>query len=138
MGDLKTAPRGLELELRARSRPERSSQSLGLFFEAFRGLTRNGQFRHGFARSEQVVHSGIQAQDASTGALRRVVTDATGARIAGAEMRLINAQTGVERSAIASSEGVFVFQLLPPGEYGLQVTSPGIQDGTDGRELQPA
>jgi len=68
----------------------------------------------------------LQAQDASTGALRGVVTDATGARIAGAEVRLINAQTGVERSVIASGEGLFVFQLLPPGEYALQVTSPGM------------
>jgi hypothetical protein len=69
---------------------------------------------------------GVRAQDASTGALRGVVTDRTGARIAGAEVRLIHAQTGVERSAIASSEGLFIFQLLPPGEYALQVTSSGM------------
>jgi hypothetical protein len=68
----------------------------------------------------------VQAQDASTGALRGVVTDATGARIAGAEVRLISAQTGVERSVIASKEGLFAFQLLLPGEYALQVTSPGM------------
>ena len=41
-------------------------------------------------------------------------------------MRLINPQTGVERSLVASHEGVFVFQLLPPGDYALQVTSPGM------------
>jgi len=67
-----------------------------------------------------------QAQDASTGALRGVVIDPTGARIAGAEVRLINPQTGAERSLAASHEGVFVFQLLPPGNYALQVTSPGM------------
>jgi len=73
-----------------------------------------------------VLSVAVRAQDASTGALRGVVTDATGARVAGAEVRLIHAQTGEERSLIASKEGLFVFQLLPPGEYGLQVTSPGM------------
>jgi len=68
----------------------------------------------------------LRAQDASTGALRGVVTDATGARIAGAEVRLIHSQTGVERTVTASGEGLFVFQLLPPGEYALQVASPGM------------
>jgi hypothetical protein len=68
----------------------------------------------------------LRAQDASTGALRGVVTDPTGARIAGAEVRLIHVQTGVERAVTASGEGLFVFQLLRPGEYALQVTSPGM------------
>jgi hypothetical protein len=68
----------------------------------------------------------LQAQDASTGALRGTVVDITGARIPDAEVRLISGQTGVERSVTASKEGLFIFQLLPPGEYLLQVTASGM------------
>ncbi|HYN16320.1 MAG TPA: TonB-dependent receptor [Terriglobales bacterium] len=66
----------------------------------------------------------LLAQDASTGALRGTVTDASGARIAGAEVRLISAQTGVERVTATAQEGSFVFAMLAPGEYGLQVSAP--------------
>jgi carboxypeptidase family protein len=52
------------------------------------------------------------------------VSDASGARVAGAEVRLINAQTGVERVTATTQEGSFVFEMLPPGEYGLQVSAP--------------
>jgi hypothetical protein len=68
----------------------------------------------------------LLAQDASTGAVRGTVLDITGARIAGAEVRLISTQTGVERSVNASREGLFIFQLLPPGEYVIAVTAPGM------------
>jgi hypothetical protein len=65
----------------------------------------------------------LQAQDASTGALRGIVTDASGALVAGAEVRLISAQTGVERTTTTTPEGRFAFEMLPPGEYGLQVSA---------------
>ncbi len=68
----------------------------------------------------------LYAQDASTGALRGTVTDTSGARVAGAEVRLISAQTGVERMTATTQEGTFVFEMLPPGEYGLQVSAPAM------------
>ncbi len=68
----------------------------------------------------------LHAQDASTGALRGTVTDASGARVAGAEVRLISAQTGIERTTATMQEGSFVFEMLPPGEYGLQVSAPAM------------
>ncbi len=68
----------------------------------------------------------LQAQDASTGALRGTVTDASGARVAGAEVRLISAQTGVERATATTQEGAFVFEMLPPGEYAVQVSAPAM------------
>ncbi|MFI5089024.1 MAG: TonB-dependent receptor domain-containing protein [Terriglobales bacterium] len=68
----------------------------------------------------------LLAQDASTGALRGTVTDASGARVAGAEVRVISAQTGVERIAATTQEGSFVFEMLPPGEYGVQVSAPAM------------
>src|SRR5271169_1564784 len=70
--------------------------------------------------------SALYAQDASTGALRGTVTDASGARVAGAEVRLISAQTGVERTTATSQEGSFVFEMLLPGEYGVQVSAPAM------------
>jgi len=66
------------------------------------------------------------AQDASTGAVRGTVTDASGARVAGAEVRLINAQSGVEQTTATTPEGFFSFEMLPPGEYGLQVSAPAM------------
>jgi carboxypeptidase family protein len=68
----------------------------------------------------------VPAQDASTGALRGTVSDASGARVAGAEVRLVSAQTGVERTAVTTQEGSFVFDMLPPGVYGVQVSAPAM------------
>jgi len=66
------------------------------------------------------------AQDASTGALRGTVSDASGARVPGAEVRLISAQTGVERTTATTPEGSFVFEMLAPGEYALQISAPAM------------
>jgi hypothetical protein len=68
----------------------------------------------------------LLAQDASTGALRGTVSDASGARIGGAEVRLISAQTGVERTTTTNQVGSFVFEMLPPGEYGIQASAPAM------------
>ena len=68
----------------------------------------------------------LQAQDASTGAVRGIVTDPSGAVVAGAEVRLINQQTGVERNAATTREGFFAFEMLPPGEYGLEISAPAM------------
>jgi hypothetical protein len=68
----------------------------------------------------------LHAQDASTGALRGTVTDASGALVAGAEVRLISAQTGVERTTTTAPDGRFAFEMLLPGEYGLQVSAPAM------------
>jgi hypothetical protein len=68
----------------------------------------------------------LHAQDASTSALRGTVTDPSGALVAGAEVQLISAQTGVERTTTTTQEGRFAFEMLPPGEYGLQVSAPAM------------
>ncbi len=61
-------------------------------------------------------------QDASTGALRGIVTDATGSRIAGANIALVDEATGFRYSMVSDSEGRFAFDLLPPGEYSARAT----------------
>ncbi|MGH9499462.1 MAG: TonB-dependent receptor [Terriglobales bacterium] len=66
------------------------------------------------------------AQDASTGALRGTVLDVTGGRIAGAAVVLVNDATGFRYSTTSNSNGQFVFQLLPPGDYTGRATATGM------------
>ncbi|HZR31794.1 MAG TPA: carboxypeptidase regulatory-like domain-containing protein [Terriglobales bacterium] len=66
------------------------------------------------------------AQDASTCAIRGAISDQSGARISAAEIALVNTATGVRERATSNSEGGFVFDLLPPGDYSLRVTAPGM------------
>jgi Carboxypeptidase regulatory-like domain/TonB dependent receptor len=63
------------------------------------------------------------AQDASTGAVRGTVADATGGRIRGAQVVLINADTGSRSTMTSDGEGRFAFQLLLPGDYSARVTA---------------
>ena len=66
------------------------------------------------------------AQDSSTAALRGSVSDAAGARIAGAEVIATQVSTGTAHRTITDTEGVFTLQLLPPGEYRVRVEAPGM------------
>jgi len=66
------------------------------------------------------------AQDASTGALRGTVTDATGGLIGDATIALVNEATGARYAIASDSEGRFVFQLLPPGDYSARATAEGM------------
>jgi hypothetical protein len=66
------------------------------------------------------------AQDASTGAIRGTVVDASGGRIAGATIAFVNAATGLRYSYTSDSEGRFAFELLPPGDYTGRAISVGM------------
>src|SRR5437899_6791904 len=65
------------------------------------------------------------AQDASTGAIRGTVSDQAGGRIPGATVALVNNATGLRYSNSTDTEGRFVLQLLPPGDYSGRALSPG-------------
>ena len=67
-----------------------------------------------------------RAQDASTGAIRGTVADSSGARIASATLTLSHDHTGVTRSTATDSEGAYGLQLLPPGQYTLRASAPGM------------
>ena len=71
----------------------------------------------------------LLAQDGSTGALRGAVTDASGGRIAGAQVTATNLATGIARTTLTDSDGRFVVELLPPGEYSVRVEAPGMATG---------
>ena len=59
-----------------------------------------------------------QAQG-STGQVAGTVRDNNGAAIPGATIKVVNTQTGLERSATTNEGGFYRFVLLPPGTYNM-------------------
>jgi Carboxypeptidase regulatory-like domain len=70
------------------------------------------------------------AQDASTSAIRGTVSDATGLRIAGADVVTVNLATDLHRSTVSDAEGRFALDLLPPGDYSVRVIATGMTPTT--------
>src|SRR5437870_1793596 len=66
------------------------------------------------------------AQDGSTGAIRGTVVDASGARISGAQVSLINPETAFNRRVVTDREGYFSADLLPPGTYDLTANATSV------------
>ncbi len=63
----------------------------------------------------------------STSSINGVVTDATGAVVAGAKVQAKNENTGVTHDGVTSSTGVYTFPSVPPGPYTITVSQPGFQ-----------
>lgn len=61
----------------------------------------------------------------TNGNLRGRVVDAAGAVIVGANVTVIVAASGVERSAQTNQAGEFSFTNLAPGKYVIRVSAPG-------------
>jgi hypothetical protein len=70
------------------------------------------------------------AQDASTGAIRGTVSDSSGRRIVDASIALVDAAQGFRYFVTSDSEGRFVFELLPPGEYSARAVAPDMSPQT--------
>ena len=68
-----------------------------------------------------------------TGNIRGIVTDPTGAVIAGATATALQAETGLSRTATTDRNGSYVLLELPVGHYRLQIAAKGfgeyVQDG---------
>ncbi len=62
-----------------------------------------------------------------TGTITGGVTDTSGAAVAGVEVRLSNAQTGLSRSTKSSEDGGYRFLVLQPGVYTLQASLAGFK-----------
>jgi len=62
-----------------------------------------------------------------TTSLRGVVTDKSGATIAGASVQITNATQGVERQMNTSGTGEYQFNALPPGTYSVTVEMSGFR-----------
>jgi Carboxypeptidase regulatory-like domain len=67
-----------------------------------------------------------EAQQTS-GSIRGVVTDPSGALVAGVQVTVRQTETGLTRSAVSDAYGVYVVIELPIGIYRLEATVPGFQ-----------
>src|SRR6476660_5948230 len=78
-----------------------------------------------------VLAGSMFGQGGATGAITRTVSDATGAVIPNAEVKIINKATGeVARTLKTDSNGLFNALLMPVGTYDITVTAPGFGQGT--------
>jgi hypothetical protein len=66
----------------------------------------------------------------TTGQISGVVTDQNGAVVTGAVVKVTNTATNLTREATTSGDGIYSFQLLPPGEYKVEVSSANFQPKT--------
>jgi hypothetical protein len=67
------------------------------------------------------------AQTAATGALSGVVTDASGAVVAGVTVTATNTGTGQSRTATTGANGSYNIGLLPPGDYRVKFAAAGFK-----------
>ena len=72
------------------------------------------------------VSAGAFAQDASTGAVRGSVSDASGARIAGATVKVTHLGTRIVHATTTDDSGGFAVQLLTPGDYEVRAEANGM------------
>ncbi len=61
------------------------------------------------------------------GAISGTVTDASGAVLSGAQIKIVNQGTGLVRELAATGAGDFTLQDLPVGKYTLTASHPGFQ-----------
>jgi hypothetical protein len=62
-----------------------------------------------------------------TSTLRGDVTDPQGKQVAGASVTLKNAGTGFARTQVTNAGGSFNFELIPPGDYALEIQAKGFK-----------
>jgi hypothetical protein len=61
------------------------------------------------------------------GTLTGIVSDPSGAVVAGATLKLRDQQSGSQRDTVANSDGYYTFVSVPPGAYQLTVVAPGFE-----------
>jgi len=66
----------------------------------------------------------------TTADVRGTVTDEQGAAVAGADVTITNAQTGLARDAKSGTDGTYSFTELPLGSYNIHVTHSGFKAET--------
>src|SRR5882672_6011227 len=63
----------------------------------------------------------------TSGSFRGIVFDPTGKTIAGAEVIVVNDQTGFKYVTSTNGEGLYAAENLPPGPYRIQVSKFGFK-----------
>jgi hypothetical protein len=75
--------------------------------------------------------SALATAQVTTGSLQGVVLDPNGAAVAGATVRITNAETGISRETTTNAEGFYrVTNLLPGERYRVEVTATGFAGQT--------
>ena len=67
----------------------------------------------------------LSAQTISTSQIRGVIQDASGAAVAGAQIKLTSTSTGAVRTAVSGADGSYLLPDLSVGSYTLEVTKEG-------------
>ena len=67
----------------------------------------------------------LRAQTISTSQIRGFVQDASGAAVAGAQVKLTSTSTGAVRTAVSGPDGSYLLPDLSVGSYTLEVTKEG-------------
>src|SRR5215217_2220990 len=62
-----------------------------------------------------------------TSSVRGTVVDPQKQVVSGATVTITNTETNATRTQQTSESGVFVFELVPPGPYRVQVEAPGFK-----------
>ena len=65
----------------------------------------------------------------STGTIGGTVTDATGAVIPGAQITIVNAETGVQTLSETGINGTYFVPNVPPGQYNIAAEADGFKRG---------
>src|ERR1039457_2163536 len=73
-----------------------------------------------------------RAQGETTSAIAGQVVDESGAALLGAQVSIINDETGLTRNVRTDGAGRFQFPQLTPGTYAVQVSAPGFQHSQNG------
>lgn len=63
----------------------------------------------------------------STGSIQGTVADATSAVLAGADVRVVNTNTGQKIELKSNEAGIYVAPSLQPGTYSIEAKAPGLQ-----------
>jgi hypothetical protein len=77
-----------------------------------------------------IIPSGVLGQTIVTGAINGVVTDPSGATVAGAMLTAKNSGTGAALTTTSSGTGEYQFALLKPGDYVISATKDGFKTST--------
>ncbi|HEY4355792.1 MAG TPA: carboxypeptidase-like regulatory domain-containing protein, partial [Acidobacteriaceae bacterium] len=79
----------------------------------------------------------LQAQSGA-GAIQGTITDATGAKIKGAAVHIVNAATGVTHDTVTNGVGFYSVEALFAGDYNVTVSASGFKQNEHHATLQAA
>ena len=74
-----------------------------------------------------VLFINIASAQSPNGTVSGIVLDPSGGIIAGADVLIINDETGVQYAGKANNEGYYVVPNIPPGTYRIQVSNSGFK-----------